>query len=229
MPTALEVLQLKAMSLSSGYGRWSVERRGSLSGSHGDNDGSWEWNIDTSPRKTKLFTHNPEQEVGQQMMNASLPEYTLFDKALKYRWFAWNPGDDCRAREFKPAHVEKVGNTGANRLVIGDAVMGCPFCRVEPVLELVIPELEPEVEVSTSAITTESRAAVDSGAPKERTELPSALSKPTPPAATKPRLSECPGCGKAGKGKSVKKQSSSVYAHLKSYPDHAETPIGVSV
>ena len=307
MPTALQVLELKALSLASGFGKWTVARRGDLSGSHGNSNvaagsAGWDWNLDTTPAKTKLFSHDPKvigvdkdddgedreiTNLGRQMMHASMPEVTLFTKALKLGWFPWQPGDECRGREFKAATVEKL-RTGANKLTIGNSAMGCKFCRQEPLAEADTPievdhefkggvsvtklpedhdptpfresaeiaetnvgtflkrttqvdlgeatfeeiqrELErrrAEVETSVSAITEESRAVVEPGAPTGLTELPSDLPTPTPPAATKPMLSECPGCGKPGKGKSAKKRSSSVYAHFRSYPEHAETPIGV--
>tara|TARA_R110000737_G_scaffold336240_1_gene355571 strand:- start:18 stop:803 length:786 start_codon:yes stop_codon:yes gene_type:complete len=261
MATALQTLNMKAMSLASGYGRWQPSRStGDLLRSSFQGGGSY---IDTTPGKVKLFNHNPERPLGL-AAQGSFAENYLYEKGLKLNWYAW-PMEDCMSHEFTAAWVETL-NTGANALKRGESKMGCEFCRQEPLADaektptqmspevvignsqtmwkegVITPKMssaelrkaleeaeQAEVEVTASVLTEESRAAVDSGAPKGLTELPSALSNSTPPVATKPRLAECPTCHKPGKGRSAKKRSSSVYAHLKGHPDHAETPTGVSV
>lgn len=263
MPTALQTLNLRAMSLASGYGEWSPTRgRGSLDSlTFASGMGTFR---DASPGKVRLYNHDPKRDLGQ-VAFGSFHENYLYEKALKLRWYAWPPGDDCMSKKFTAAWVEKIKN-GANKLTTGSSKMGCEFCRDEPLADVektptqVTPEVvfgttattwpegstppkqsvadlrvaleeaeQAEAAALTAALTEESGAAVEpSGAPMEPTEVtPSALPESTPPTATKPKLSECPGCGKPGKGQSVKKRSSSVYAHIRSNPDHAETPIGV--
>jgi len=104
-------------------------------------------------------------------------------------------------------------------------VMGTPQEWSLEELQAELTRRQAEAEATAPALTDESRAAVESvGAPTEPTAtMPSVPVHTAPPAATKPRLTECPGCQKQGKGGSAKKRSSSVYAHLRSNPDHADT------
>ncbi len=84
MPTAPEILTLKAMSLASGYGKRPTTRgSGNWSPSGGpgslvgrtlsDQGGSY---IDNTPAKTKLFNHDPAipDNMGRQMTDASVNE-----------------------------------------------------------------------------------------------------------------------------------------------------------
>ena len=272
MATSAQIRTLKAMSLASGYGRWTQTRGMAIANAMNEkvkvSGGSgWEWNTDTTPRKVRLYTHNPDQELGRQMMHAALSDEALDEKGLKLRWYAWQPGEECLAQTFTASWVEKIKN-GANKLMTGDSKQGCEYCRQEPLADAektptqMVPETafgasvtrqvedktpfrdttldelqaevarrQAEAEVTAPVLTEESRAAVEPvGAPMEPTDTPSApILQSTPPAAIKPLLSECPTCHKPGKGQSAKKKSSSVYAHFRSYPEHADTASAVPV
>jgi len=298
MATALQVLTLKAMSRASGYGVWSQTRgKSALIRDHKVSDGSgWEWNTDTTPAKVRLYTHDPEQELGRQMMFASLPDYSLYEKGLKNCWYAWKPGEECMSQKFTASWVADIKN-GGKKLMIGDSAMGCKFCRQEPLAEtektptqmtpettfgtsatttvsdatpfrdeipLVTESMPPgkmvmgssqewsleelraeltkrqaEAEVTASALTEESRAAVGStGAPIEPTELPSAQSQPTPPEATTVWPLECPQdeCDyapllmkkgkRAGQPLSEKQRRNAVRLHMRSQ-QHTDTASAV--
>jgi hypothetical protein len=73
------------------------------------------------------------------MTNASVNETYLYTKGLKLGWFPWQPGEDCRSRTFTNAYIEHEGKGRAPRLIVGEDVQGCKFCRQEPLAEVDTP------------------------------------------------------------------------------------------